>query len=190
MNIQDWFPLGLTGLTSWTSVLQGTLRVFSNTTIQMHQFFSVQLSLWSNTHIHMWQLEKNIALTIRTFVSKMMSYLFNTMSGFVKVAFLVAQMVKNLPTMQKTQVWSLGQKDPLKKGIETHSSIFPWRISWTKELSGLQSMRLQRVGHNWATNTFTFKYVVAFLPRSKYLLISWLQSPSAPQYKIKSLNKK
>ena len=74
MNIQDWFPLGLTGLTSWTSVLQGTLRVFSNTTIQMHQFFGVQLSLWSNVHIHTWQLEKNIALTIRTFVSKVISY--------------------------------------------------------------------------------------------------------------------
>ena len=55
MNIQGWFPLGLTGL-----ILQskGLSRVFSNTTVQKHQFFSPQSSLWSNSHIHMWQLEK------------------------------------------------------------------------------------------------------------------------------------
>ena len=56
MNIQDWFPLGLTGLISWQS--KGLSRVFSNTTVQKHQFFSVQLSLWSNLHIHTWLLEK------------------------------------------------------------------------------------------------------------------------------------
>ena len=63
-------------------------------------------------------------------------------------AFLVAQMVKNLPAMQETQVQSLGRKDPLEKGMTTHSSILAWRIPWTEEPSGLQSMRLQRVGHN------------------------------------------
>ena len=56
MNIQDWFPLGLTGLISLQS--KGLLRVFSNTTVQNHQFFSPQLSLWSNSHIHTWPLEK------------------------------------------------------------------------------------------------------------------------------------
>ena len=57
MNIQDWFPLGLTGLISLQS--KGLSRVFSNTTVQnRHQFFSVQLSLWSNSHIHIWLLEK------------------------------------------------------------------------------------------------------------------------------------
>ena len=50
MNIQDWFPLGLTGLISLQS--KGLLRVFSNTTVQNHQFFSPQLSLWSNSQIH------------------------------------------------------------------------------------------------------------------------------------------
>ena len=50
MNIQDWFPLGLAGLISLQS--KGLLRVFSNTTVQNHQFFSPQLSLWSNSHIH------------------------------------------------------------------------------------------------------------------------------------------
>ena len=50
MNIQDWFPSGLTGWISLQS--KGLLRVFSNTTVQKHQFFSTQLSLWSNSHIH------------------------------------------------------------------------------------------------------------------------------------------
>ena len=56
MNIQDWFPLGLTGLVSLQS--EGPSRVFSSTTIQKHQFFSIQPSLWSNCHIHIWRLEK------------------------------------------------------------------------------------------------------------------------------------
>ena len=56
MNIQDWFPLGWTGLISLLS--KGLSRVFSNTTVQKHQFFSTQLSLWSNSHIHTWLLEK------------------------------------------------------------------------------------------------------------------------------------
>ena len=55
-NIQDWFPLGLTGLISLQS--KGLSRVFSNTTVQKHQFFNNQLSLWSNSHIHTWLLEK------------------------------------------------------------------------------------------------------------------------------------
>ena len=57
MNIQDWFPLGLTGLISLLS--KGLSRGFSNTTVQKHQFFSAQPSLWSNSHIHTWLLWKN-----------------------------------------------------------------------------------------------------------------------------------
>ena len=56
LNFQDWFPLGLTDLISLQS--KGLSRVFSNTTVQKHQFFSAQLSLWSNSHIHTWLLEK------------------------------------------------------------------------------------------------------------------------------------
>ena len=56
MNIQDWFPLGLTGWISLQS--KGLSRVFSNTINQKHQFFWAQLSLWSNSHIHTWLLEK------------------------------------------------------------------------------------------------------------------------------------
>ena len=63
----------------------------------------------------------------------------------------MAQQVKNLPAMQEaqeTQVQSLGWEDPLEEGLETHSSILAWRISWTEELDRLQSMGLQRVRHD------------------------------------------
>ena len=50
--------------------------------------------------------------------------------------------------MQETQIRSLGKEDPLEKGMATLSSILAWRISWTEESGGLQSMRSQRVGHN------------------------------------------
>ena len=53
INIQNWFPLGLAGLISLQS--KGLSRVFSSTTVQKHQFFSAQLSLWSNSHIHTWK---------------------------------------------------------------------------------------------------------------------------------------
>jgi len=56
-------------------------------------------------------------------------------------------MVKNPPAMQETQVQSLDWEDPLEKGIAIHSSILAWRILWTEEPGGLQSMGLQRVRH-------------------------------------------
>ena len=60
---------------------------------------------------------------------------------------MVAQMVKNLPAMQETWVRSLGW-DLLEKGMATHSSILAWRIPWTEEPAGLQSVGSQRVGHD------------------------------------------
>ena len=63
-------------------------------------------------------------------------------------ASLVAQSVKNLPAVQKTRVRSLSWEDPLEKEMATHSSIFAWKISWTEEPGGLQSMGLQRVGYD------------------------------------------
>ena len=65
-----------------------------------------------------------------------------------KGASLVAQMVNNPPAMQEAWVQSLGQEDPLEKGMTTHSSILAWRIPWTEEPGGLQSTGSQRVGHN------------------------------------------
>ena len=67
--------------------------------------------------------------------------------------FQVAQIVKNLPAMRETWVWSLGWEDPLEKGMTTPSTILAWRISWTEEFCGLQSLGWQRVRHAWADFT-------------------------------------
>ena len=64
------------------------------------------------------------------------------------ISSLVVQLVKNLPAVQETRVQSLGREDPLEKEMATHSSILAWKISWTEESGGLQSMGLERVGHD------------------------------------------
>ena len=70
-------------------------------------------------------------------------------------ASLLAQTVKNLPAMQETRVQSLSREDPLEKRMATHSSTLAWRIPQTKEPGRLQSIGLQRAGHDRATNTHT-----------------------------------
>ena len=62
---------------------------------------------------------------------------------FYDSGVLVAQLVKNLPVMQETRVQFLGREDPLEKEMATHASILTWRIAWTEEPGGLQSMGLQ-----------------------------------------------
>ena len=61
-------------------------------------------------------------------------------------------MAKHLPIMWETRAGSLGWEDPLEKAMATHSSTLAWKIPWTEEPGGLQSMRLQRVGHDWASS--------------------------------------
>ena len=68
------------------------------------------------------------------------------MIGFT--VFLVVKKVKNPPSMQEIQILSLGWEDPLEKGMASHSSILVWRILWTEEPGGLQSLRSQRVRHD------------------------------------------
>ena len=105
---------------------------------------------------------------------------------YFEVGFPGNSTVKNLPAMQETQVWSLGQEDPLEKGMTTHSSILAWRIPWTEDPGGLQSVGSQRVGHDWTTNTFTFNVLTVwhssysaywthlqYLPGSHGVLNSW-----------------
>ena len=83
-----------------------------------------------------------------------------SVSPLVTWAFLVAQMVKNLPAMQETHVLSLCQEDPLEKEMATHSSILAWKIPRTGEPVRLQSMGSQRVGHDWVTYTFNISYSI------------------------------
>ena len=81
-------------------------------------------------------------------------------------------MVKNLPAMQETQetqVWSLGQEDPLEEEIANHSSILAWKIPWRQETGGLQSKGSQRAGHDWTHRVQQLKSMcfLFFHPSSK-----------------------
>ena len=167
VNVQGWFPLGLTGLIVLLS--KRLSRVPSSTIIHKRWFFGAQPSLWSNSHIPYMTTGKTIALTTRTSVGKVMSLLFNILSRFPLLVknpvckesacnagdcgwipgsersagegisdyplqyswvSLVAQLVKNPPTMWETWVQSLGWEDPLDTGKATHSSVLAWRMPW------------------------------------------------------------
>ena len=73
-------------------------------------------------------------------------------SFYLRWASLVAQMMKNVPAIQETRIWSLGQEDPLEKRMATFSRSLAWRIPWTEEPGGLQSLGSQRVRYNWTTD--------------------------------------
>ena len=88
------------------------------------------------------------------------------------MASLVAQAVKHLPTMRETRVRSLGQEVPLEKEMATHSSILAWKIPWMEEPGRLQSMGLQRVGHNWATSLHFTLYIYTYT-HTHYILLSF-----------------
>ena len=75
-------------------------------------------------------------------------YIYIYICGQIKRASLVAQTVKHLPAMQVTRVRSLACEDPLEKEMVTHSSTLTWKIPWTEEPCRLQSIGLQRVGHD------------------------------------------
>ena len=120
MNIQGWFPLGLTVLISLQS--KGLSGIFSSTAIQKHQFFGSQLSLWSNSHICMYvTIGKTVALTIQTFIGKVMSLLFNMLSGFV-IAFLPRSKCLLILCLQAPYTVIL---EPKKIKSVTVSTFFP-----------------------------------------------------------------
>ena len=93
------------------------------------------------------------------------------------LASLVAQLVKNPPALWETWVRSLGWEDPLEKGKATHSSILAWRIPWTEEPGGLQSMGSQRVGHDSVANIYP---VLTFLYFSNLLYLKLPISRTTP----------
>ena len=99
-------------------------------------------------------------------------------------ASLVAQMVKNLPSMQETLVRFMGREDPLEKGMDTHSSIVAWRTPWTEEPGGLQSIGPQRVGEDWATNTAPLCSATSWWPKFK----SPLQIPKVSFFKTEFIS--
>ena len=81
----------------------------------------------------------------------------------------MAQTIMNMPAAQQTWVQSLGQEDPLEKGMATHSSIIAWRIPWTEEPGGLQSIGSQRVRQDKATNRLIVQTRWKEVPRYTFL---------------------
>ena len=127
MNIQGWFPSGLTGLISL--LFKGLSRVFSTTTIWRHQFFGAQPSLWSNSHIHPYMTTGYIiVLTTRVFVGKVMSLLFNTLSRFVKV-FLPRSKHLLISWLQSLSTVIL---DPIKS---VPVFTFPFYLPWSDRIT-------------------------------------------------------
>ena len=90
---------------------------------------------------------KNCLRQIIKYLQKKCSIFYSIVCCAAKQS-LVAQTVKNLPTVQESKVRSLCQEDPLEKGMATHSSILAWKIPWTEEPGRVQSMGLHRVGHD------------------------------------------
>ena len=90
----------------------------------------------------------------------------------------MAQRVKRLPALQETWVWSLGQKHPLEKEMSTYSSTLAWKIPWMEVPGRLQSIGLQRVGHDWTTSlSLSFIHFTSFFQDSS---CKWLEKAMAP----------
>ena len=119
MTIQDWFPLGLTGLISLLS--QGLTRVFSNTTVQKHQFFSTQLSFWSNSHHLYMTTGKTIALTIQTIFGKVIC--FNMLPTFI-IVFLPMSKCLSVSWLQSPSAVILEPKNIKSVTVSTFSHHF------------------------------------------------------------------
>ena len=181
MNIQEWFPLGWTGLISLLS--QGLSRVFSSTTVQKHQVFGAQLSLWSKSHIQKWLLEKpklwlDGPLSVYTVRCSFIGCMYvnsggghgtplqsccleNPMDRGVWWA-AVHEVAKNWTRL--SDFTFPFQFHALEKALATHSSVLAWRIPGMGEPSGLPSMGSHRVGHDWSdfaaayVNRYVFWY--------------------------------
>ena len=123
MNIQDLFPLGWTGWISLQS--KGLSRVFSNTTVQKHQFSSTQLSLWSNSQHPYMTTGKTIALIRRTFVSKVMSLLFTMLPRLV-ITFLPRGKHLLISWLQSTSAVILEPKKILSHCFHCFPIYLPW----------------------------------------------------------------
>ena len=128
--------------------------------------FRIQLShhsLWESLNLQLlltWSVSPLCSFSVPRIFSICNYYSFNYTCIYLILclllqASLVAQMLKDMPAAQETWVWSLGWEDPLGKEMATCFSILAWRIPWTEEPGGLQSMGSQRVEHDWMTNTCT-----------------------------------
>ena len=120
---------------------------------------SCHLNWWRACHSLHYPAQKDSFLVWTSHMG--LYYLFSAVYIGLKTdgASLITQLVKNLPAVQETWVWSLGEEEPLEKGMATLSSILAWRIPWMEEPGGLQFVGSHRVRHNRATDTAATIYI-------------------------------
>ena len=137
--------------------------------VPLHTNQSAMLSVFCVSHSDMYAvvshsgfIVQNLGPVISLSLSVYLCSSHWTFNHFLIYLFPADSVVKNLPAnarVQETWVWYLGREDPLEEYTETHSSILAWRIPWTEEPGGIQSIRLQRVRHSCVTNTSFFNLI-------------------------------
>ena len=130
VNIQGWFPLGLTGLISL--LFSGLSRVFSSTTVLKHQFFTVQPSFWSNSHIHTWLLKK-----------KRLLWLYGPLLGKWCLCFLI-RCLGFASRSSDVKSWLIG-KDPELGKIEGRRRMGRQRMRWLNGITDSMDMSLSKL---------------------------------------------
>ena len=156
VNIKGWFPLGLTGFAS--NMRQPKYPLVSECLNKMQYIHIMKYN--SGRRNHTIDKTQHLNPQRQSWVKEAGLKKFHTVwlclygtfkdQTIVMDGLLSGSVVKNLPAMQETQVQSLGQEDLLEEGTATHSSVLAWRIPWTEEPGGLQSVGLQRVGYKWS----------------------------------------
>ena len=125
--------------------------IYTHTHTHIHMYIPTYIHIYTHIYTHVCVCIYTHTLNHFTVQPKLTQHYKST------ILHLVAQMVKNLPAMQETPVWSLGWENPLEKGMATYFSILAWRIPWTEEPGGLHSTESQRVRHPWMTNILQIK---------------------------------
>ena len=152
-SIRDWGILThyfLAGLSYW-SISRVIMSPFFDTFIFPCTLLPLSghaRQYWADQTIKL--KPRKVSVCSKTSPPKPLPKISSTPNTLKRVS-VVTQMVKNEPAVQETQIWSLGWEDPLEKGMATHPSILAWRIPGTEEPGWLQSMVLQRIRHNTAT---------------------------------------
>ena len=128
------------------------LNLMKYTNVEVHpNNIKYTLKLFRQHRVYTFSICYNVLLKHTLYTHTHTSYIL-----LLSLTTLVVQVVKRLPAVQETWVQSLGQEDPLEKAMATHSNTLVWKIPWTEEPDRLQSMRSQRVRHDWATSLSFF----------------------------------
>ena len=129
---------------AWRAAVRGVAKSQTRLRDNWTDWYTIDIHLVQFFHYHKLPFpEHPLHISICTSLIK---YFYFMLGGFPRSS------VKNLHVMQEIQVWSLGWEDPLEKKMAPHSSTLAWKIPWTEEPGGLQSMGSQRVTHDWATS--------------------------------------